>query len=173
MSVSSVTVVKIPTSRNRRERSIAVSFVRFDKSSKRIESVICHKHYSGYLLIALNKLNLPVKAWTTNKAYIPIKAKFVSDESVLRDLVKRVLLPRRVYMNDATLLAPFTRDDSFEVIFYEGSLSNVMKSLNSEAFANGDCGGAVADAPRTDDRMIPTFEFVKKLDNSITYKDYK
>lgn len=171
MSVTT-SVVKVPTSRNKRERSIAASFVRFAASSKRIESVICHKHHSGHLLVALNESNLPVKAWTTNQAYMPIRAKRVSDKNELRDLIRHVLSPKRVYMNDATLLAPFT-DNPFEVVFYSTTLLETMKSLNSGAFVGGS-ESVARNTPRTSNLdSIPSFESVKKLDNSITYKDYK
>jgi hypothetical protein len=122
------------------------------------------------MLIALNKRNLPVKAWTNNRAYMPIRARYVSDESALRDIARRHLAPKKMYMNDARLLAPFDENEPFEVIFYDGSLCDLLKSLNADAAATMT---KKHNNSNNENRKIPSYEFVKKLDNNITYDDYR
>lgn len=172
------TKIRISKDRNKREKSIAVTFVKFDKQNgtKPIHTLICHKHFGGHLLVGLNSRNLPVKAWTTNRAYMPIRAKYIHDPSKLNNMIRNSIKPQLVYMNDAEVLTPFPSTttasaaaDPFEIIFYEGTLCDLLRSLNNITATNNKQSSISCN----DDNSIPSYEFVKKLDKSISYDDYK
>lgn len=156
---SNVTIQReIPKERNSREKNIAHSFISLKSDDKIVVNIVFHKNLSGYIMIGLNKKNQPIKAWSDLKGFMPIKTRLIK-KNHFRDILLNYK-PNCIYLNDGVLLAPL---EKFKLHIYDMSLMNLLNKLRNDGINN--------DIEKNN--FIPNYSDIKKLDSTITYKDYK
>ena len=157
--------VEISKARNKRGINLAASHLSLDSTDTRAQSVICHRHLYGWVLILLNRENLPIRIWTTVNGFEPFRAILITEDKV-RNIVLRHK-PKTIHLNDCSLLVPTTDFANTQLIAYTESLYEYLETLKKEAEV----------AQRIRDRLnrtnnTPRFETIKALDPSITYAEY-
>lgn len=149
---------EISKKRNIREKNIAHSFISLKCNDKIVNSIVFHKHLSGHIMIALNIKNEPIKAWSDLKGFMPIKTRVIETHKFREILLN--IKPNYIYLNDGVLLAPL---EKFKLHIYDIPLANLLNNLRKDAINNVE----------NKNDSIPTYSDIKKLDSTITYKEYK
>lgn len=164
---------KIVTRRSASRNDRPVNFAYTSIPLQRGAAVNCllHKHMNGYLLIALNKRNQPVRAWRDCDGIYPIRSCKTDTERIAEIVVR--INPDTLYMNDgeplARLFSNATVHKNTRVEPYGGSLLDQLSRVLRE---HGDGRGA-EDEYTTDAQTNISFQDALGLDPNITYTEYR
>lgn len=116
---------------------------------------------SGWTLIGLNSSNEPVRIWSSVSGYQPFRCTALPAEK-FRDTVIR-LKPRVLYVNNLAILTPI--DTSTRLVPYTGTLTQILDRLAKDGER------VIRNQPKKHE-SVPTFDAIRQLDKSITYRDY-
>lgn len=168
MSSRDVRVIRRPidTSRRKRTVNIATTYLPLVTAAKTTTSggtVVCHRHAAGVVVVALDRWNRPVRAWSNVRDYQPIRCAFLNGTR-LRSLVFEQLRPKRLYVNCGEPLAPISSPD-VELIVYDEGLDRLLAKLQRET--------PLPQEQQQQSSCRPTYEEIRKLDPSITPNDYR
>ncbi|KAG8362554.1 lef-3 [Fopius arisanus] len=153
---------QISNKRKLRSTDIGQMFIPLRAKSKKLDSLIFHKHMEGFVMISLNEKHEPLRAWTNQKAFMPIRCTFVNDVSQFRSLLV-TLKPRIIHLNDGEPLAPLA---GYNISLYSNiSLSDKLSLLRKQQNETNQPVGIKT--------KIPSYKSIKSLDPSITFADYK
>lgn len=155
--------VKISKLRNKRVVPIAANHVVLSTTNKAVVGIICHRHFSGWTIIGLNTESQPVRIWSTLEGIEPFRAIPVTADKI-RDLVLRQKSLKNIYANDVSVLSPFSSFKHAALSTYTDTLNELMERLERETIERT--------ASRTAANAVPTFAEIRRLDSSITYRDY-
>lgn len=151
----------VSASRNKRPISIATRCVVLATENRTIVNAICHHNMSGWTLIGLNSSNEPVRIWSSVSGYQPFRCTVLPAEK-FRDTVIR-LKPSVLYVNNMAILTPI--DPSIRIVPYTSTLTQILDRLSK------DSERARQHQPKKHE-SVPTFDAIRQLDQSITYRDY-
>lgn len=160
-----VRVIRRPVNTSRRKRTVNIATTYLPLVTDRHESpksVVCHRHAGGVVIVALDRSNRPVRAWSDVRDYQPIRCTYL-DTFKLRSLVFERLRPDRLYVNCGQPLAPIPTIYSKRLIVYHDGLDLLLARLQ-KSFV----GPSVTPSQRR-----PTYDEIRKLDPSITPNDYR
>lgn len=154
--------IAIPTARKLRATNIASLSMPMKKSSNKSEkNAIFHTSHSGSVLMLLNHLNQPVKAWTNVHGFMPHTATFV-DKSRFRSILK-TLNPVTLYCNNGEPIKPI---DEFNVVMYTGkSLDTLLNEIEVKEVKEDKHSVKIQD--------VPSYETMKSMDSGMTRKEYE
>lgn len=157
-------VRNVTRSTTRKSRAINLAYNSIPLRSGATKNCVLHKHMNGYLLIALNKHNEPVRAWRDCDGIFPIRSSRIETERIAR-LVNR-FAPKVLYMNDGEPLKTLFRTNSNSIASciepYSGSLIDLLFNIRDAKKAEDDF---------TNDVTV-SYQDVLLLDPTISYKQY-
>lgn len=145
-------------------------------SCTKTHNIILHKSLYGYILIALNALNEPIKAWRDIDGIIPIKSKLV-DKSKFQCILKDLCCSDKinaVYLNDGQPIKTYLREHrNLKIIYYNKSLIEIITDLQREEIPkiHKESNKQSKNKPQQQ-KDIPTYKSLLKLDPTITKKEY-
>lgn len=144
-----------------------------EKSSRtKTHNIILHKSLYGYVLIALNILNEPIKAWRDIDGIIPIKSKLVDKskfQSILKDLCCSDKI-NTVYLNDGQPIKAYLREHrNLKISYYNNSLIEIINDLQREQVTKT---RNKQNKNKQQQKDIPTYNSLLQLDPTITKKEY-
>lgn len=155
---------------NRKPRSVDFAYTSIPLQRGATVNCLLHKHMNGYLLIALNKRNEPVRAWRDCDGFFPIRSR-KTDTGHIADIVVRIN-PGTLYMNDGAPLARLFGNAKFKkttrVKPYCGSLVDQLAHVLREPGVGAGADGEYA----TDANSKISYRDALGLDPSITYPEY-
>lgn len=155
-------------SKTRKARSFDLAHTSIPLQRGATENCLLHKHMNGYLLIALNKRNEPVRAWRDCDGIFPIRSRRTDTERIA-DIVVRID-PGTLYMNDgeplAKLFGSATVNKNTRVEPYCGSLLDQLSRVRLRESQGGD------DEYATDANAKISYQDALGLDPNITYPEY-
>lgn len=146
-------------SRARKARTINIAQTTFPlSSSDRVPyNMLLHKCLTGHVLIALNSLNVPVRAWTDMVGVLGIKAAKLADSMQFRKVIDSHK-PHVLYLNDG---AVFGHTNTYNISVYSNkSLFQILEHIK-------------INAPPVITSDILTFVQARELDPTLTRQQYK
>lgn len=153
----------IPKSRKARAVNIATFSMPMSKvgSNKGQKHAIFHTSLSGSVLMLLNHLKQPVRAWTDVAGFMPHEATLVDKTRFTKIL--RSLNPATLYCNNGKPIEPI---DGYNVVMYtDKSLDTLLKEIEEKPIESSVNDGT--------SEGIPSFEFMKSMDEKMTRKEYE
>lgn len=162
-----VRVIRRPVNTSRRKRTVNIATTYLPlatpEKEKAVRTVVCHRHAGGTVIVALDRSNRPVRAWSDVRDYQPIRCTYLESYK-LRTLVFERLKPDRLYANCGLPLAPIPTVYAKRLTVYADGLDRLLARLRMEAKPEV---SAVAPTHR------PTYDEIRSLDPTITPSDYR
>lgn len=161
-------MIRRPVNTSRRKRTVNIANTYLPLTSTltdQSKTVVCHRHSSGTVIVALDRSNRPTRAWSDVRDYQPIRCAYL-DTSKLRSLVFERLKPERLYANCGQSLSPIPVAYAKHLIVYHDGLDRLLARLQTQQQHR------IID-PKPSQHGRPTYEEIRKLDPTITPNDYR
>lgn len=143
-----------------------------NSKSEPIETAVVYTHSYGNLLLGLNKQGVIIHSWSdTPNAILPIATQIVhGGVEKLREKLES-MNPRFIYANtnDSQIMSKGFMNNN-KLFSYHSTFLDVLNSLSCSSNPNG--GNNEEHNNTKQNSNIITYEDMKSLDSSITYKDY-
>lgn len=164
---------RVSAERKKRQINVPNSYIQVMNNLKSAQPTmsIMHKHSFGWLMLVLDRNANVLMAWTSCKAYQPIRARFMRANHMRKRLLDLIATstPFNLYTNDGSLLMPVPK--TWTVRVYENGLFDLIQSLIPTATTTAAAATNVIEA-KNEHVKIPTYAEIHELDPTITRADY-